>query len=227
MLKAAVLVLAAGVAWRSLPAQADSLSHAPAAPQPAQPATAVRVGLADSDQPAMPPEVVNYRRVRSAPLLINGVPGMVYQYARDQDRIVVYVTQYDPAVALRTSNDTINLVRDDYTTAYDTLCPLAQQHDANVSWYAHTEDDVHIGKHTYRGYVFRYAFFRRPGGGQGCQDRPVRVEGWSYYQQTYALPQWLVRIRGRLQAFESVGNGALPIFARSLLAAMVRDPGTA
>jgi hypothetical protein len=222
-----MLILTAGVAWRPLAAQTDSLSHSSAAPQSAQPDTAVRVSLPDSDQPAMPPEVANYRRVYSAKLLVDGVPGMAYQYARDQDVAVVYVTQYDPTVALRTSNDTIDLVRDDYTTAFDTLCTLALQNDANVSWYAHNEDDVHIGKHTYRGYVFRYALFRKPGGGQGCQGRPLRTEGWSFYQQTYALPQGLVRIRGHLQPFESMGNGALPIFAKDLIAAMVQDPGGA
>jgi hypothetical protein len=227
MLKAAVLILTASVAWRSLPAQGDSLSASSVTPQRVQHDGGSRTALADSAQPAMPREVVNYRRVYSAQLIVDGVPGMAYQYVRDQDLIDVLVTQYDPAVALRTSNDTIDLVRDDYTTAFDTLCTLAQQNAANLSWYVHTEDDLQIGKHRYRGYVFRYAIFQRPGGGLGCQGPPVRGEGWSYYQQTYALPQWLVRIRGHLQAFESLGNGALPIFSKSLIAAMVRDPGTA
>lgn len=230
MLKAALFILTAGAAWRSLPAQADSLSHSSTPPQVAQPATAVRVTPTptptDSAQPAMPAEVVNYRRVYSAKLLLDSVPGMVYQYTRGQDRIDVYVTQYDPARSLRTSNDTIDLVRDEYTKAFDRVCGEALQNGADVSWYAHTEDDVHIGNHTYRGYVFRYAVYRRPGGGQGCNTRPVRIEGWSHYQQTYALPQGLVRIRGRLQPFESVGNGALPMFSKWLIAAMVRDPGT-
>lgn len=227
MLKAAVLILTASAAWHSLPAQVDSLSHPSTAPQSAQPATAVRVPISDSAEPAMPPELLSYRRAFAAKLVVNGIPGMAYQYVRDKDVIDVYVTQYDPAQALRTSNDTIDLVRDDYTTAFDTLCALAQQHDANVSWYVHNEDDVHIGNRTYRGFVFRYALFRRPGGGEGCQSRPVRVEGWSFYQQTYALPQWLVRIKGHLQAFESVGNGALPMFSKGLIAAMVRQSGAA
>lgn len=223
MLKAAVLVLAAGVASRTLLAQADSLSQSSAAQQD----SASRVGLTDSAQPVMPPEVIHYRRVSGAKAVVDGVPGMTYQYARGQDLIDVLVTQYDPARALRTSSDTIDLVRDDYTTAFDALCNLASQNDAYVGWYAHMEDDLQIGKHTYRGYVYRYAFFRRPGGGGGCEGRPLRVEGSSFYRQIYALPQWLVRIRGHLQPFESLGNGALPIFSKSLIAAMVRDPGTA
>jgi hypothetical protein len=227
MLRTALLVLTAGVAWRALPAQADSLSRSSAAPQPEQRATAVRVGIPDSAQPAMPAEVVNYRRVYSAKLLLDSVPGMMYRYARGRDVIDVYVTQYDPAVRLRTSEDTVDLVRDEYARAYDRVCDEALHNDASVSWYAHAEDDLHIGNHTYRGYVFRYALFRQANGGEGCRSRPVRIEGLSFYQQTYALPQGLVRIRGHLQPFESVGNGALPMFSKSLVAAMVRGPGTA
>jgi hypothetical protein len=223
MLKTAVLILTAGVAFQPLPAQTDSVSQSSAAPQSGQRVAGGSVGLRDSTQPAMPSELLDYRRVRATKVIVDGVPGAVYRYARDQDLVDVFVMQYDPAAALRTPDDTVSLVRNDYTTAFDTVCTMAAQNDADVSWYAHEQDDLSIGKHTYRGFVFRYALFRRSGGGRGCQGPPVRIQGVSYYQQTYALPQWLVRIKGRLKTFESLANSSLPVFSKGLIAAMVQD----
>jgi hypothetical protein len=223
VLKAAVLILTAGVAWQPLSAQADSLSPSSAAPAIGQRVPSGSVGPSDSAQSAMPAKLLDYRRVHTTKMVVDGVPGVAYQYARGQDQVNVFVMQYDPARALRTPDDTIGLVRDEYTRAFDTVCSMAVQNDADVSWYAHEEDDLSIGKHKYRGFVFRYALFRRASGGRGCQGPPARVEGASYYQQTYALPQGLVRIRGHLKAFESLGNSALPVFSKDLIAAMVED----
>ena len=91
----------------------------------------------------MPPEVINYRRVFAAEL-VGALRGMVYEYARDQDKINVFVTHYDTAPALHTPKDTIDLVWADYTSAFDSLCNLAQQNGLRVSWYVHNEDNVRI-----------------------------------------------------------------------------------
>jgi len=147
--------------------------------------------------------------------------------ANRRDSVEVSVSPYDAATVLRTAKDTIALVGSDYDVARDTLRQLASQYGVKLNIRV-ARDDADIAGRTYHGYVLSFNFVETSSPYRaGCdaaflKSRALRTKTFCY-QQTYALPDRLVRIRAAVPPGETVADADLSFFARNLVAAMVRE----
>ena len=183
-------------------------------------------GATASEQRTLPASVRGYRLV-SGPVLDTASSAVRYTYARGPDKIDVWLAPYASDERLRSEDDTVSVVQNDYAVMYDTLFTLAQRNDATLRVYFDHEDDLHVNGHTYRGWVSQWTWVARDGHRIGCDPsfltRGTIGVGWSCYQQTYATPQGLVRVCARLNPTESVGGGDLFPFSNELIAEMTKS----
>ncbi len=176
--------------------------------------------------PVLPASARGYR-LAEGPVLDPTTGVLRSQYRRQQDRIEVSVTPYDTAAVPRTTDDTVQIVRDDIYVMYDSVTRLADNNDARVERYVDREDDVHINGHTYRGWVAHWAWEARLERDRGC-DIVFVTQGRastssSCYQQNYATPHGLLRVRAQLGP-QGASIGELTAFSNEVLAAIVSQP---
>jgi hypothetical protein len=174
--------------------------------------------------PLMPGQVRRYRLVRG-PIADVENGALDYSYANGGDSIDVSLVAYDTATTMLSQGDTLDLLDSEYSVAQDTLTVLAQQNDARFVVYSHGEDQVHLGRRTYLGLAFRWSWVSMHMRRQGCDpsfltQAAIRL-GWSCYQQSYALPDGLLRIKAQLYGGETVANGELTVFTNDLITAIV------
>ncbi len=174
--------------------------------------------------PAMPGAVRGYRLVQGP--VADSVAGSVdYRYARGDDSVDVTVIPYDTARGLRARDDTLDLLYTEYSIAFDTLYSLADRNRVKIKFYFHREDDLHVEGHTYRGYAMRWTWQSQDGRQSWCNGSfvmpTVDRQGASCYQQTYALPDGLLRVRAAFSIGEGAVNGELHGLANELIAAIV------
>lgn len=200
-----------------------NLSYNPPSAGGADAAHPLRAG--ESNQQALPASIRGYRLVSGPVVDSTGITR--YAYARAEDKIAVSLASYASDERLRSTEDTVNLVENDYGVMFDTLTDLARNNNAELRVYFDREDDLHVNGHTIRGWVTRWTWVSRDGHRIGCDPSFLITgalhEGWSCYQQTYAMSGGLLRVSAQLNPGESVGGGELPVFGNELAAAMTKD----
>jgi hypothetical protein len=183
--------------------------------------------------PAMPSEVGPYRLV-SGPVADSLAGSLNYRYAQGEHSVDVSLVPYDAGASLREVEDTLDLLYNEYSVALDTLSSLAERNRVKIAFYFHGEDDFHsfqsedhrhLKDDRYRGYVMSWTWESQDGRERGCDpsfltQAPIRL-GSSCYQQTYALADGLLRIRGHLYGADRTSNGDLPLFSNNLVSAIV------
>lgn len=193
-------------------------------PEPLRP---VEVRARVPAPPALPPSARGYRLVQG-PLMDTATGVLRTQYRRDRDRIDVSLTPYDTATPPRTTDDTVEVVRDDITLMYDSAIRLAKNNDARVERYVDREDDVHINGHTYRGWEARWAWESHLDRGTGCDIAFLQGSApatSSCYQQSYATPHGLLRVSSQLKSYEGEATVIdIAAFANKVLAAITSQP---
>lgn len=173
--------------------------------------------------PAMPGEARGYQLVGGP--VADSVAGSVdYRYARGVHSVDVSLMPYDTTRGLRVRDDTLDLLYTEYSIAFDTLYSLADRNRVKINFYFHREDDLHFKGHTYRGYAMRWAWKSQDGHQSWCNGSFVMPTvgrlGWSCYQQTYTLPEGLLRVRAELNTGEGAANGELRGLANEFIGAI-------
>jgi hypothetical protein len=183
--------------------------------------------MAMATAPAMPGQAAGFELVRG-PVADSLAGSLDYLYAQGDDSVEVSLTPYDSATKLRARDDTLDYLFTEYSVASDTLTLLAERNGLKINFYFHREDDLHLNGHKYRGYVMRWTWKSQDGHRSGCDASfvtPAAIRlGWSCYQQTYALPEGLLRVRAQLDKQEGTANGELRGLSTDLVAAIV-SPG--
>jgi hypothetical protein len=120
---------------------------------------------------SMPAELRGYRIADSA-RLAGDYPGMVYTYAHDKhDKIQVFVSTYQDATALRTTDDTVALLEGDVDQLRQSLDGAFRRGDLTAfqSMREHP-DDLATGGRTVRGYMMFAALTHRGAGTAQIND---------------------------------------------------------
>jgi hypothetical protein len=192
------------------------------------PQVAAAATTAEASPPWTPPSVpVDIRRYHQGrgPITDTENHGVTYWYGHGEDSIEVSLEPYDPTANLLARGDTLDLLDTEYSTALDSLRSLADQNAVRFVDFSYGENHLQIGGHNYLGIAYRWTWQDRQMGRTGCdpsflKGAVIRL-GWSCYQQTYALPQGLLRIRAQLYGGETVSTNEVAVFTNELVAAIV------
>ena len=238
--RAGLLVVSLGIGYEAgaqstTTAGQDSTSQTPGAPAPSiTPAVAiVTAGL------AMPADVRGYR-VADSVRLPGANAGTLYTYARPpHDRITVLVSPYDPALPLRTQDDTTGMLQSTVDALRVSLYDAYRSGNLTAfSALGERGDDVKASGHKVRGYVL-VAGLTHIGGATlpaapchannsplaGSGAAPCASFGFnrtfeSYvYYAVYALPGRVLRVRADVP-LEVAANEQVPDFAHRLVGAL-------
>jgi hypothetical protein len=178
------------------------------------------------NEPPMPSEVRGYLLVRG-PIPDSAAGSLDFRYAHGDDSVDVSLAPYDTARAggLRVKDDTLDLLNTEYSIAFDTLYSLADRNHVKINFYFHRQDDLHLNGHKYRGYAMRWTWKSQDGRRIGCDPSfltpaPARA-GWSCYQETYALPNGLLRIRASFNSGEGAARKELGGISNDIVASVV------
>jgi hypothetical protein len=178
------------------------------------------------NEPPMPSEVRGLLLVRG-PVPDSATGSLDFRYARGEDTVDVSIAPYDTARAarLRFKDDTLDMLYTEYSIAFDTLYSLADRNRVKINFYFHRQDDLDLNGHKYRGYAMRWTWKSQDGRRIGCDPSfltpaPARV-GWSCYQETYVLPNGLVRIRAQYNSSEGVARKELSGINNDIVASIV------
>jgi hypothetical protein len=178
--------------------------------------------------PSVPADLRRYH-LDKGPITDPASPGVTYWYGRGQDSIEVSLSPYDPMDNLFATGDTLDLLDNEYSTALDSLRSLADQNAVTFVDFSDGENHLQIGGRNYLGIAFRWTWQDRKMGRTGCDPSFLKGSairfGWSCYQQTYALPQGLLRIRSELYGGETVSTSEVAVFTNELVAAIVGGRG--
>jgi hypothetical protein len=191
-------------------------------PEPLPP---VEVQAGTSPPAALPASARGYR-LAQGPLLDARTGILQAQYRRGEGRIDVSLTPYDAPRALRTTDDTVQIVHDDIVVMYDSVIRIADNNDARVERYTDHEDDVHINGHTYRGWMSLWTWKSRDDRLDGCDAAFLKgiPTGTECYQQSYATPHGLLRVCARLGPVEGGAVVEFAAFASAIVSAIGSQP---
>jgi hypothetical protein len=185
-----VLLMGAGtVCQATASAQTDSIRR-DTAPGGAGVATANPPTTQSVVSPlSMPAELRGYRLADSL-RLVGANPGVRYTYAHDKhDKIQVFVSTYQDATALRTTDDTVALVEGDVDILRQSLDAAFKQGDLTAfQSMRERTDDLATGGHTVRGYMMLAALTHR-GAGTAQFNDPLSCSAIEMAQNSGRCPQ--------------------------------------